>query len=62
MKNPCEYCVPPKRHFRCHGSCQAYAEVQAEKAVERMARIRRSEADDITIRSIIRTTRKRHVR
>ena len=23
-ENPCRYCVPPKRHPKCHGSCEEY--------------------------------------
>jgi len=23
---PCKECVPPKRHYGCHGSCKPYTE------------------------------------
>lgn len=23
---PCKECVPPKRHYGCHGSCEPYTE------------------------------------
>ena len=30
MKNPCNGCIPPKRHLGCHGHCPDYIEWATE--------------------------------
>lgn len=46
----CRYCVPPKRHAGCHGSCEDYAIEKAEheekKAKREINKRKHTQIDD----------------